>query len=105
MEGLGDVLVQIGVLAGGGAGVAAILSYIRNRRKDSMDGYSDLVGRLEVRCATLEKRCDDLEAKLKQERYDCAAELVKRDRRIDGLERELSQMGRSAVHLIKKLDE
>ena len=105
MESMSDLLIWFGTLLGGGGMGAAILTYLRNSRKDSMDAYSDLVGKLEVRCETLEKRCDGLEKQITQERKDCAIELAKRDKRIDGLERELAQMGNSAAYLIKKLDD
>ena len=98
-----DFLIQAGSLAGGAAAFAAVLAYLRNRRKDSMDAYSDLVGKLEVRCAMLEKRCDELEKQIRAEREECAAELRKRDRRIDGLERQLAQVGVSGAYLIDKL--
>ena len=103
MAEISDLLIQAGSLAGAAAAFAAALAYLRNRRKDSMDAYSDLVGKLEVRCATLEKRCDDLEKQIRQEREECAAELKKRDRRIDGLERQLAQVGASGAYLIEKL--
>ena len=103
MEGIGDILLQIGALLGGGGAVAALLTYMRARRKDSMDAYSDLVGKLEVRCEKLENRCDLLDEQIKAERIECAAELAKRDARIDGLERQLAQVGAAGAHMIEKI--
>lgn len=101
METLVEAGIQLATVFGAGGMGAAFLAYHRNRRKDSMDSYSDLVALLEARCASQDERIDGLEKALKREREECAAELAKRDRRIDGLERELRQVGRSAAYLIK----
>ena len=105
METLVEAGIQVATVLGAGGLGAAFLAYHRNRRKDSMDSYSDLVSKLEARCVTLEERTDKLEKDLIRERKECAAELAKRDRRIDGLERQLAQVGISGAYLIDKMTE
>ena len=105
METVIEAGIQLATVLGAGGLGAAFLAYHRNRRKDSMDSYSDLVAKLEARCVALEGRCDSLERELRREREECDAKLAEAARRIDGLERELTQMGFSAAHLIKKLED
>lgn len=86
-----DVLLQVFVLLGGGVFLAALLNYKRTRRKDSMDAYSDLYEKVSQRCADLE------------------ATVVSRDKtirelhdKIDGIERQFKQVGRSGESVVKK---
>lgn len=59
MEGqLIDLVLQIATLALGGGLGAAILSYVRNRRKDSLDAYSDLYEKLSARVVHLENELE-----------------------------------------------
>lgn len=105
MEGLAEAAIQLAGLLGAGGLGAALLSYHRNRRKDSMDSYSDLVGKLEARCEQQDKRIDALEADLRRERAECDEKLAAAAARIDGLERQLAQVGISGAYLIDKIND
>jgi hypothetical protein len=49
-----DLVLQIATLILGGGLGAAVLGYVRNRRKDSLDAYSDMHDKLAARLVHLE---------------------------------------------------
>lgn len=104
MESVIEAGIQLATVLGAGGLGAALLSYHRNRRKDSMDAYSDLVAKLEARCVTLEERCDSLDKALRREREEIARlrlDLAAEREARAGLERQLAQVGRSAAYVLK----
>lgn len=74
MENVIDLVLQAGTLLGGMGLGAALLPYLRNRRKDSMDAYSDLYEKVRESC----DRCEQENKELRE--------------RIRGMEAEISQL-------------
>lgn len=104
-EALADWIVG-GLSAGGFVALIYItFTFVRHSRNDTVSEYADLYQKMAEKCEKCERRLNEKDGEIDQLRREKDAEILELRQRINGLERELSQMGRSAAHLIERLDD